>query len=108
MSGHSPFSELTKDFTAERRERIEAKKTELLEEMPLHELRQALSLTQQELAARLQVNQPAVAKLERRADMYISSLRSYIESAGGELRIVASFPAGDVTITNFCGVSEER
>lgn len=107
MSGRHEFQELTKDFTPERRRRVEAKKSELLAEMPLRELRQAMALTQRELAERLQVNQPAVAKLEQRTDMYISSLRSYIESIGGQLRIVASFPAGDVDVTNFSGVTEE-
>jgi hypothetical protein len=46
--------------------------------------------------------------MEQRTDMYISSLRSYIESIGGELRIVAAFPAGEVAITNFSSVSEEE
>ena len=87
---------------------MDAKKAELTAEMPLRELRQAMALTQQDLADRLQVNQPAVAKLEQRTDMYISSLRSYIESIGGQLRIVASFPTGEVDITNFSGVSEEE
>ncbi len=108
MSGRHQFQELTKDFTPERRQRVEAKKSEMLAEMPLRELRKAMELTQQELADRLQVNQPAVAKMEQRTDMYISSLRSYIESIGGELRIVASFPTGDVVITNFSGVTEEE
>ena len=108
MSGRHQFQELTKDFTPERRRRVDAKKAELLAEMPLRELRQAMALTQQDLADRLRVNQPAVAKLEQRTDMYISSLRSYIESIGGELRITASFPTGDVTITNFSGVSGEE
>ena len=107
MSGRHEFQELTKDFAPERRRRIQVKKAELLAEMPLHELRQAMALTQQELANRLKVNQPAVAKLEQRTDIYISSLRSYIESIGGHLRIVASFPTGDVTITNFATVAEE-
>ena len=107
MSGRRPFRELTKDFTAERRQRVDAKKSELLAEMSLHELRHAMALTQQDLAKRLQVNQPAVAKLEKRADIYVSSLRSYIESVGGQLRIVASFPTGDVTITNFSSVVED-
>ena len=108
MSGRHRFQELTKDFTPGRRRRVDAKKAELTAEMPLRELRQAMALTQQDLADRLQVNQPAVAKLEQRTDMYISSLRSYIESIGGQLRIVASFPTGDVDITNFSGVSEEE
>ena len=101
MSGRQPFSELTKDFAPERRRRIEAMKHELLAEMPLHELRRARALTQQELAETLQVSQPAIAKLEQRADIYVSSLRSYIEAVGGRLRIVAEFPEGEVAITNF-------
>ena len=83
MSGRHPFSELTGDFAPERRRRIDAIKSELLAEMPLHELRRARALTQRELAAMLKVNQPAVSKLEQRADVYVSSLRSYIEAVGG-------------------------
>ncbi|MDE2934607.1 MAG: XRE family transcriptional regulator [Chloroflexota bacterium] len=107
MSGRHPFKELTKDFAPERRRRIEEVKQELLAEMPLHELRRARALTQQELAETLQVGQPAVAKLEQRADIYVSSLRSYIEAVGGRLRIVAEFPEGEVAITNFSHAGEE-
>lgn len=42
----------------------------------------------------LHVGQPAIAKLEHRADMYISTLRSHIEAMGGVLEIVARFPEG--------------
>ena len=106
MSGRHPFSELTKDFTPERRQRIETMKGELLAEMPLHELRRARALTQRDLAATLKVNQPAVAKLEQRADVYVSSLRSYIEAVGGKLKIIAEFPEGEVHITNFAHAGE--
>ena len=99
MSGRHPFSELTKDFTPERRRRIKAMKNKLLADMPLHELRR-------ELAGALNVNQPAVAKLEQRADIYVSSLRSYIEAVGGRLKIIAEFPDGEVTITNFSRLGE--
>ena len=101
MSGRHSFSELTKDFTPERRRRIAVMKGELLAEMPLHELRRARALTQGDMAKVLEVNQPAVSKLEQRADIYVSSLRSYIEAVGGKLRIVAEFPEGEVAITNF-------
>ena len=106
MSGRHPFSELTKDFTPERRQRIEALKGEMLAEMPLHELRRARALTQRDLANMLRVNQPAISKLEQRTDMYVSSLRSYIEAVGGKLKIVAEFPEGEVAITNFSEVGE--
>jgi predicted transcriptional regulator len=57
--------------------------------------------SQQELARRLKVGQPAVAKLERRADMYVSNLRRYVAALGGSLEITARFPEGVVNITNF-------
>ena len=106
MSGRHSFRELTEGFSPERRRRIEAIKEELLAEMPLHELRRARSLTQQDMAKALNVNQPAVSKLEQRADMYVSSLRSYIEAVGGRLRIVAEFPDGEVAVTNFSQLGE--
>ncbi len=108
MSGRHSFSKLTKGFSPERRRRIDETKRESLAEMPLHELRRARALTQQELAQMLEVNQPAISKLEQRADVYISSLRSYIEAVGGKLKIVADFPEGEVTITNFADVGEDE
>ena len=45
-----------------------------------------------------------VSKIEQRSDVYISSLRSYIEAAGGKLKIIAEFPEGEVAITNFSDV----
>ena len=108
MSGRHPFSELTKDFTPERRRRIDEMKRELVAEMPLHELRRAREMTQRDLARTLNVNQPAVSKLEQRADVYVSSLRSYVEAVGGKLKIVAEFPEGEVAITNFSDVGEGK
>ena len=69
--------------------------------MPLNELRQARGLSQTLLAKHLGVQQPAVAKLEKRTDMYISTLRSHIQAMGGELNITATFPEGEVKIGNF-------
>ena len=107
MSGRHAFDDLTKDLAPERRARVDARKAELRAAMPLHELRQARSLTQKAVGEVLKVNQPAVAKLERRADMYVSNLRSYIEAMGGRLSIVAEFPQGSVVITNFSNAGEE-
>lgn len=106
MGGRHSFRDLTKEFPSSRRRRIDELKSELLEEMPLHELRRAQNLTQRDLAGKLKVNQPAVSKMEQRADLYISSLRSYIEAVGGKLKIVAEFPEGEVAITNFSDVGE--
>ena len=106
MSGRHVFDKLTKDFTPERRARVDARKAELRAAMPLHELRQARAMTQKAVGDALKVKQPAVAKLERRADMYVSNLRAYIEAMGGRLNIVAEFPQGSVVITNFSEAGE--
>ena len=107
MSGRHAFCDLTKGFTPERRARVEDRKAELRAAMPLHELRQARAMTQKTLGEALHVKQPAVAKLERRADMYVSDLRAYIGALGGRLSIVAEFPQGSVTITNFSDMGDD-
>jgi transcriptional regulator with XRE-family HTH domain len=78
-----------------------------LKEMPLDELREARELTQNQLAQSLNVSQGAVSKVERRADMYISTLRSYIRAIGGDLQIRAVFPEGDVLINQFSDIAPE-
>ena len=47
------------------------------------------------------VNQAAVSKLERRADMYVSTLHDFVRAMGGELKITARFPEGTVEISQF-------
>lgn len=81
--------------------RIEARVQEAMEEMPLAELRQARSYTQQQLAQSLDINQASVSKMENQADMYLSTLRKYIEAMGGQLEIKACFPDGCYQIVNF-------
>ena len=90
-------STMNKQAQAAVAEQVEA----IMAEMPLHELRRARGLSQKMLAANLRVQQPAIAKLEQRTDMYISTLRSHIEAMGGELEITARFPEGTVKIANF-------
>ncbi|HEY3720126.1 MAG TPA: XRE family transcriptional regulator [Roseiarcus sp.] len=100
MTGHRPFSELTKDFTPERRARVAAKAAMLREAMTLEELRNARSLSQEDMAATMAVGQPAVARLEKRNDMHVSNLRRYVEALGGTLEIMARFPEASVVLTN--------
>ena len=104
MTGRNKFSRLTENLSPERRAKIEMRKIDLREEMALHELRKVLGTSQADLAARLDVNQPAITKMERRTDIRISSLKRMIESMGGALEIKACFPQGDVTITNYRNV----
>ena len=73
----------------------------MIGEMALAELRGAREKSQEELAAILGMKQSSISKLERRADMYISSLRKFIEAMGGTLEIMARFPEGNVKINQF-------
>jgi predicted transcriptional regulator len=98
MTGHRPFSNLTKTFTPARRARVVAKAAELREQMTLEELRKSRDLSQEQVAEAMDVGQPAVAKLEKRADMHVSNLRRYIEAMGGTLEITAKFRDVSVVI----------
>jgi len=90
------FSDLRAKMTPEAQKRAAAMAQTMLAEM-----RQARGLSQKMLAEVLQVQQPSIAKIEKRTDMYLSTLRSHIEAMGGELDIVARFPDGTVKISNF-------
>lgn len=97
------FSRLRAGMSIEAQAKSQAKAQSMLQEMPLQELRLARGLSQQTLAELLHIQQPAVAKMERRTDMYLSTLRNHIRAMGGELDIIARFPDGEVRIQSFAG-----
>lgn len=70
----------------------------MLRQMVLAELREARKLTQANLAKILGIGQGAVSKIEKRTDMYLSSLENYVEAMGGRFRMIANFPDGEVEI----------
>lgn len=96
-----PFKELKEKMSPERREKVEDRARAILISMALQELRQTRQLTQQELAALLNVNQAALSKMENQTDMRISTLRKLLSAMGGNLKIVAEFPEGEVIIDQF-------
>jgi len=95
------FRDLRAKMSKESRARTHEKAQLMLSRLPLAELRQARHFSQEQLAAELDVRQPAVAKIEKKTDMYISTLRRFIEAMGGKLEICAHFPDGDVKINQF-------
>ena len=87
------LEEFTKDFTPEERAQIAARTAALIEEeLTLRDLRQAQHLTQERMAELMGVEQENVSRLERRADLLLSTLSSYVAAMGGKLRLVAEFP----------------
>jgi DNA-binding XRE family transcriptional regulator len=88
------FRTLEAKMSPAARARGAAQAQTFIETMALDELREARRLTQNHLAGLLGVKQAAISKLERRTDMYVSSLKHTIEAMGGELEIRAKFPDG--------------
>ncbi|MCG8606718.1 helix-turn-helix domain-containing protein [bacterium] len=77
----------------ERREKINRRYRELVDEVEsLKELRRLSKLSQVKLAKSLAISQPAVSKIEKQTDMYLSTLRSYVEAIGGELDVIIRLP----------------
>lgn len=76
------------------RARVDSRVKTTLDSLPLAEIRKAVGLTQAQLANGLDQGQGSVSKIENAADMYLSTLRKFIEALGGELVITASFPGG--------------
>ena len=102
-----PFNSLRDKMSKHAQNAASMKTRHLLAEMPLQELRQALHMSQERLAELLSTKQANISRIERRTDMYISTLRSYIEAMGGQLDIVARFPEGDVHISLFEEINRE-
>jgi len=100
------FRDLRAKMSPESQAKADKKAQGLLSELPLAELRQAMLLSQEQLAAELNVRQPAVAKMEKKTDMYISTLRRFVEAMGGQLDIRAHFPDGDVRINQFSDLNK--
>lgn len=91
-------------FTPEQQAEIRA---EAQRELALAEVRAARRLSQEEIAKILGIKQASVSKMERQADMYVSSLRNFIRAMGGEMKILAVFPEGEVVISQFADLGEE-
>ncbi len=93
-------------FSPEKEAEIERNMENAAAVMTLYQLREARSLTQVSLAKVLDVNQGAVSRMEKRTDMYVSTLRNFIQAMGGRLQVKAIFPEGEVEIDQFENLPE--
>jgi DNA-binding XRE family transcriptional regulator len=60
--------------------------------MTLADLRRRAGMTQVELAAVLGLTQGRVSRIEREREVYLTTLREYVEALGGQLELAAVFP----------------
>ena len=86
------LDKILSEMSPERRARIEKLAQEMREELHLRELRRLRKLTQAKLSKKLKIGQEGVSRIEKRSDLYISTLRSYVEGLGGKLKLVVELP----------------
>lgn len=92
MTTHQEYK---RGLSSERRTKIETRAKKLIhEEYTLRQLRKARNQSQATIAEILGIRPSEVAKLERRTDSYLSTIRRYVEAMGGRLDLIASFPDG--------------
>lgn len=101
------------DLPKVRQEKIDAKAREMANDMiavadSLSELRKARKMTQSQLAKQLGIGQVAVAQLERRSDLLLSTLQRYIQAAGGELHLFVKMKNGRSFILNRVGELKDQ
>jgi len=98
---------IRKELSPARRKKVAARSAQLVaEEMTLQELRRARKLTQVRMAKALGIGQDGVSKLEKRADLMISTLRKTVEAMGGSLFLVAEFPDREPVVLS--GIAAEE
>jgi transcriptional regulator with XRE-family HTH domain len=95
------FDKLFRKMSPEARKRVEEIAKAEFQALALSELREAQDLTQAQLAEKLGIDQGAVSKIERRTDMYLSTLRNVIQAMGGQLELTARFPTGRIQVLTF-------
>ena len=82
-------------FSPTRQNRIRVRAEELIaSEMALSDIRRARSLTQEQVARKLGGKQVYVSRLEKRADVKVSTLRQFVKAMGGDLQLLVTFPEG--------------
>lgn len=92
----------------DRRERIEARTAEKLHQIEgLKALRKLARRSQEQIAQGLGVKQPSVLKIERQADLYLSTLRRFVEAAGGTLELRVELPGTGPFVLTGIGTDED-
>lgn len=102
--------EIMASLPKERQSRIEARAAGLRREVEgLKALRKLAARSQEQIARSLGVKQPSVLKIERQTDLYLSTLRRFVEAAGGTLELRVELPGtGAFTLTGVGEIDAKR
>jgi hypothetical protein len=102
------LEEMLAEESEESRARIRLLAAEMRAEMDLREVRRLRKLTQTRLSKKLKIGQEGVSRIEKRSDLYISTLRSYVEGVGGKLTMVVEFPDQPPVVLTGLGGNDDR
>jgi DNA-binding XRE family transcriptional regulator len=86
------LEQMLAEESEERRARIYQLAAQMWAEINLREMRRLRKLTQARLSKKLKIGQEGVSRIEKRTDLYLSTLRSYVEGVGGKLSLIVEFP----------------
>jgi DNA-binding XRE family transcriptional regulator len=100
------LQEMLTEESEESRARIHRLAQEIRAEMNLRELRRLRKLTQARLSKILKIGQEGVSRIEKRSDLYLSTLRGYVEGVGGELIVMVRFPEQPPVILAGLGIDD--
>jgi hypothetical protein len=97
--------EIIEALPTARRARIDARAAELHREVEgLETLRILAERIQEQIAQALGVKQPSLLKIERQTDLYLSTLRGFVEAAGGTLELRVELP--DKGVLHLTGIGD--
>jgi predicted XRE-type DNA-binding protein len=82
-----------------RRRLVEAEVRALIAGEALAHVREQRGMPQRKVAAALKVTQANVSRIEHEEDVYLSTLRGYVEALGGKLEVRAVFADGAIRLT---------
>lgn len=86
------LDQILNEMPEEERADVFRRADEIREELNLREMRRLRKLTQARLSRKLKIGQEGVSRIEKRGDLYLSTLRNYVEGVGGKLSLVVEFP----------------
>ena len=102
-----PYEQVLATESAEFQRSVKERAAQLIaNEMSLREVRRLRKLTQAKLSKKLKIGQEGVSRIEKRSDLYISTLRSYVEGVGGKLKLVVELPNRTPVILSGLGENE--
>lgn len=96
MAGHKPWREIRRGDP--KSPDSVALRDAVSDALALAEIRERRGLTQVDVARAMQTSQANVSKLERREEVYLSTLRDFVEALGGELELAAVFAEDRIAI----------